>query len=261
MIDIQGKKTLNHIRRKIIDSCYTAKNGHIASSFSVVEAVHGLYNFYAGDIDKFYFLLSKGHAAPCFYSVLNDFDIITDKEFSSFCKFKSSLTAHVSHYVPGVIVSSGALGMGLSIGIGICLANKIEGNRKKVFVLLGDGELNEGSVWESLIYCGGKKIKNIVCLIDNNKLQASKRTSDIIDSELLFSGIKSLGWELVRVDGHDLDEINKMYLYAASCSHPLAVVLDTVKGKGVSFMENDINWHHRQISDEEYLIALNELAL
>ncbi len=261
MSDEQKSKPLNHVRRKILDICYAAKSGHIASSLSVVEIIYGLYDFYSGDCEKFDFILSKGHAAPCLYSVLNDFKILGDKEINSFCKFKSPLTYHVSHHVSGVNVSSGALGMGLSVGIGMCLANKLDKNKKNVYILLGDGEINEGSVWESLLYASAKAIENIVCLIDSNRLQASGATTDIIDSQLIFSGIRSLGWEIVEVEGHNLKAISDSFKYATNFSGPIAIIFNTIKGKAISFMENNPGWHHRQLNDGEYELALKELIV
>jgi transketolase len=258
--NIKHQKIIKDIRLQVLDMCYHTGNGHIASSFSIVEIIYSLYEYYRGNEAEFDFILSKGHGAPCLYSLLHEFGKISKRELKGFCRYGSKLTSHASAHVPGVAVSSGALGLGLSVGIGFCLANKIEKNKKKVYVLVGDGELNEGSVWESLLYAGSSGLDNIICLVDCNKLQASNHTDQIINSKVIFSAIRSMKWKMIRVDGHNLEEIARALSITRKMKGPIMIVFDTVKGKGVSFMENNPFWHHEIPNKEEYLKARLELS-
>lgn len=247
---------LKEIRKSILKSCYMG-GGHIGGSLSIVEILYVLYKDFINN-DKNDFILSKGHAAPGLYSVLRFFSYISKKEYESYGTFGTKLIHHPSVLVNEVRYSSGALGNGLSVGVGMALANKVLKSSKKVFVVMGDGELNEGTAWEGFIYAGSKRITNLVAIIDHNGLQSSDKTNRLIKTKYLIKGIKSLGWKVVSINGHDTNAIksalNNKY------KKPLALVLNTVKGKGVSFMENDVTWHHRKPTEEEYNLAISELS-
>lgn len=247
---------LSNIRRDIVSSIYRG-GGHGGGALSIVEVLYVLYRYYLVD-NRNDFILSKGHAVPALYAVLKFFNIITMEQYDSYGNLGTKLIQHPSIIVEGVKYSSGALGNGLSVGIGMTLANRVLKNKKKVYVVMGDGELNEGTAWEGFMYAGSKKLNNIIALIDHNKLQASDKTKSIIKTNNLIKAIKSLGWKVVNVDGHDVNAIKS--LLDNEYRRPLAVILDTTKGKGVSFMENDVTWHHRKPTEEEFNLALRELV-
>ncbi len=247
------------IRQEIVNVCFNAKSGHIVSSLSCVEMIYAINYFYEGDDKKFDFILSKGHAAPALYAILEKFKKINKEDLYSFCKFKSNLTAHVSWHVPGVQFSSGALGLGLSVGVGFCLANKINKKKKNVYVLIGDGELNEGSVWEALVYAGINKIENLICLVDYNKIQASNYTKNIIDTEKTIDSIRKLGWCVFRCEGHNIKSILTLIKKTIFKKSPIIIFFDTIKGRGVSFMEDDPSWHYKVLNKDDYMQAIKEL--
>lgn len=248
------------LRRKIITQCYIAKAGHIASSFSCLEILYTLYKNFLTD-RKNDFILSKGHAAPALYSVLNHFGYLRDSDYSLFAKYPGILTTHPTHLIPGVQYSSGALGLGLSVGIGMALAKKVKKTKGKVFVLMGDGELNEGSVWEALMYAGSKKINNLIIIIDNNNLQASDQNDKIIKTKPLLMAIQKLGWGIHWVEGHNINAINTLIDKTfTNQQKPIAIIAKTTKGKGVSYMENETTWHHRIPNEVEFKQAIAELS-
>jgi len=248
------------IRKDILNSCYKAGVGHIASSFSVVEILFILYKYFLNNTQND-FILSKGHAAPALYAVLKLFNIISNDEYKNYCQFGSKLTSHPTSCIPSILFSSGALGLGLSVATGITMVNNLENKKRKTFVLMGDGELNEGSVWESLIYVGNKKISNIVVIIDRNNLQASGFTKNIIKIEPLICAVKKLGWSVHKTEGHILSNIKDTLDQIIKNKQPVILILETTKGKGVTFMENNPIWHHKIPNQVEYLLALRELNL
>lgn len=252
---------LKELRRKIITLCYQAKVGHIASSLSCIDVLYVLYKRFLNKQQND-FILSKGHAAPALYTILNKFGYLNDVDYSKYGTYGSKLTSHPTYLIPGIQYSSGALGLGLSVGIGMGLANKINGqNNRKVFVLMGDGELNEGSVWESFVFAGNKKMNNLIVIIDKNNLQASDFTKNIIKTDPLIRAIKKLGWEIIKVNGHDINQVYLAIDQAIVHSiKPVAIISQTTKGKGVSFMENNPAWHHRIPSELEYQQAIRELS-
>ncbi len=257
----QSRADLIKLRRRIVTMCYRAKMGHISSALSCVDVLYVLYkNFLNKNHNDF--ILSKGHAAPGLYVVLNHFKHLKDAELDKFGTLGSALTSHPTCLVPGIQFASGALGLGLSVGVGMSLANKIKGiKNRKTFILIGDGELNEGSVWESLIFAGNNSMKNLIVVLDKNNIQASDYSKNIIKTDPLIKSIKKLGWNTVFTDGHDTEKILTTINSVFNSQKPTLIITNTIKGKGVSFMENDPAWHHRNPTEEEFNLAIKELTL
>lgn len=251
-------ENLKAIRRDILKSCYQG-GGHIGGSFSIVEVLYVLYSdFLKADQDDF--ILSKGHAVPALYAILKHFGILSQEKYDSYGRSGTHLIQHPSILVPGIKYSSGALGNGLSVAAGMALSNKLANNTSNVFVLLGDGELNEGSTWEGFSYIGSKQLSSVIAFLDKNNLQASDKTKKFLKTDKLIRAVRSLGWKMVSVDGHNVNEIKRTTTQAIQFNKPCLIVLNTIKGKGVSYMENNVSWHHRKPTKEEYEIGIKELT-
>tara|TARA_B100001063_G_C16754216_1_gene552121 strand:+ start:1299 stop:2093 length:795 start_codon:yes stop_codon:yes gene_type:complete len=250
------------IRKKIIYLSYKAKTAHLASSLSCVDLMVTIYEdflkFNKKKISKNIFILSKGHAAMALYSILNYKKIISNTVFESYSKVGSILEEHPTHNIPSVSVATGSLGHGLSVGCGMALSFKLKRLKKKIYVLLSDGECNEGSVWEAFLFAAANKLNNLVVIIDYNKWQATGRTDKILKLGNLKKKLESFGFAAHEIDGHNFAQIKKN-LKKTSKSKPLAVIANTVKGKGVSFMEDDNNWHYRSPDKKDYLRAIKEI--
>lgn len=254
------------IRRTVLKMVHDTKSPHIGSAFSCVEALvvlfNGVMNVSPGDTsnpDRDRFIMSKGHACAALYATLAEFDFCTDEDICAFAVDDGVFEEHPSiDQARGIEVSTGSLGHGLSIGAGMALAGSIDGKKYRVFVLLSDGELNEGSVWEAVMFASHHRLSNLVALIDVNGMQALGHTRDVIDLEPVADKWRAFGWHTQEVDGHDLIEIGRA-LSSLDPLRPNAIVLKTVKGKGVSFMEDNILWHYRAPDDREYEQALEEL--
>lgn len=255
------------IRKTILDMIYKTKSPHIGSSFSIVEALVALYFKFLNispddtfDPERDRFILSKGHGCPAFYAVLAERGFISREELNGFAVNDGILEQHPSRdLIKGIEVSTGSLGHGLSIGTGMALACKVDKKQYKVYVLLSDGELNEGSVWEAIMFAGHHKLNNLAAFVDYNKIQALGCVRDIIDLEPLGEKWRSFGWCVQEIDGHNFEQIFNS-LNSLSSEKPNVIILNTVKGKGVSFMENQLLWHYRAPNDEEYELALKELS-
>lgn len=250
---------------------HAAKSGHPGGSLSCVEILSVLYNkimFVPTDWKKsadFHkrdrFILSKGHASAALYSVLAQKGFFPVEELMTFRKLGSRLQGHPSTRtgLEGIEVSTGSLGQGLSIATGVALALKLNNNPANVFVLLGDGEMQEGSVWEALMSAAHKKLDNLIIVIDKNNLQIDGDTNDVKSLEPLNDKLESFGWNTKEVDGHNEDELEKAFIEAKKSTKPFAVIANTIKGKGVSYMENNAGWHGKAPNDDELKIALEEL--
>ncbi len=248
-----------------------AKSGHPGGSLSCVEILSVLYNKVmfvppewkkSPDFQKRdRFILSKGHASAALYSTLANKGFFAHDELFTFRKLASRLQGHPSTRLglEGIEVSTGSLGQGLSIAVGIALALKLNANSAKVFVLLGDGEMQEGSVWEALMSASHKKLDNLIIVIDRNKLQIDGDTDDVKSLEPLDKKLQAFGWECMEVDGHNEDELENAFNVAKSSGVPFAIIANTLKGKGVSFMENNVGWHGKAPNDDELKRALEEL--
>lgn len=256
------------IRRNIIEMAYTTGNtgAHLGGSLSIVELLAGLYigniRFKADDLNwegRDRVILSKGHAAMALYSTLAEAGIIGAEELSSFKKDGSRLGGHPSlNGLPGIEYASGSLGQGLSLGVGVCLALRRKNNLKsRVFVFLGDGECQEGSVWEAAASASHFELNQLVAVVDMNAIQYDGFTSEVMNMSPFENKWKDFGWDVITVNGHNVEEVLKSYENRGD--KPLAIIAYTVKGKGISFMENNWRYHNASLSKELYEKSIAEL--
>lgn len=259
--------TSREVRKTILRLSHGTKSPHIGSSLSIVEILVALYFTFLNvspdhmqEFNRDRFILSKGHACAALYAVLAERGFIVADELNKFAVADGVFEQHPNIDCDrGIEVSSGALGHGLSIGAGMALAGKIKRLPYKVVVLLSDGELNEGSVWEAVMFSAHHKLDNLLALVDANKMQALGFTKDILDLEPIEDKWKAFGWCTQTIDGHDFAQILNALDNLAK-DRPNAVILNAVKGKGISFMEDNILWHYRAPDDDEYQRALEELG-
>jgi transketolase len=249
----------NILRKKVIDMVVAKKSGHIGGAFSMAELTSVLYeDFDIGGKDKL--ILSKGHAVPILYAALHELGKISDKELDLFREIDSPLQGHPDkERLPLMDATTGSLGQGLSIAIGHSIGKNLRNEDGTIFCILGDGELQEGQIWEALLYYPKTTLNNLICIVDWNKGQNDGYTEDFsIMYENLEERISSFGWDTRIVDGHDMEKISNELTDIGN--KPVCLILDTVKGKGVSFMENPA-WHCKVPTDEEYEIAMKELGV
>ena len=258
----------NRIRRNILKMVHNAKSGHIGGSLSSVELLVTLFEIMKKDSknhkneNRDRFVLSKGHASPVYYAVLAEYGFIPKDELMTFRKLGSRLQGHPSNlYLDCVDVPTGSLGQGLSMACGIALSLKLDNNPARVYCLLGDGELQEGSCWEAFMNADTHKLNNVVAIIDRNRLQIDGNTEDIKALDILYNKIASFNWSVIEIDGHNSTQIISAYLKAKNSDKPTAIIANTVKGRGVSFMENNPSWHGKAPNDEELRLALKELEV
>ncbi len=258
------KKICNKLRLKCLEIIFRTKASHIGSIYSCLDIIVYIYSY----IIKFNkrkpnhdFIMSKGHAGLAVYLVLYYKKIISEKKLSTYYQNGSFLSGHVSHYKnPGIEVSTGSLGHGLSIGCGYALANKINNSDKKTFVLMSDGECNEGSVWEAVLFASHSKLKNLVCIIDFNNLQSLDTIKNTLNTLPLDKKFKSFGWNVAKINGHSFKDFLKVFSRKSKNSQPLCVIAKTIKGRGVSFMENNVLWHYRSPNLDELKLANLEIS-
>ena len=265
------KNFTNAIRCDILKMIHNAKSGHPGGALSCCDILAVLYKKVLNvplDWDKSpkfaerdRFILSKGHASPALYATLAHCGYFSKNLLKGFRMLGSKLQGHPSSraQLPGIEVSTGSLGQGLSIGVGIALALRLDKINSKVFVLMGDGEMQEGSVWESLMNANARKLTNLVVIVDKNNLQIDGAVSDIKTLEPLDEKLKAFGFEVYTIDGHNYEEIEKTLLKAKKSNKLCAIIANTIKGKGVSFMENVAGWHGKAPNDEQLKTALEEL--
>jgi len=255
------------IRQKIIEIAFKNKGSHIGCSLGIVEILVSLY-FNVLKIDpqipdgkkRDRFILSKGHACLALYATLAKRGFFAEEKLDSYFTNGSNIAGHITlGSLPGLEATAGSLGHGLSIGLGIAIAETYQKTGAKVFVLAGDGECEEGSVWEAIMYAGNHNINNLILIIDYNNLQIMGKPSEISGLDNLADKIKAFGWNTVSVNGHNIDELNA--ILSQKNNRPLAVIAKTTKGKGVSFMENQAEWHSKPLNDEDYQKAMEELKL
>jgi transketolase len=256
------------IRREIIEEVHCGGSGHIGGALSCVEILATLYFAILnlrpdepGWSGRDRFILSKGHAAPALYAVLAERGFFPTDELKTFTLSGTRLQKHLDmNRVPGIDVSSGSLGQGLSIAIGMALADRMDCNPRHTYCLIGDGESQEGQVWEATLAGAHFKLDRLIVFLDNNHMQVDGFTQDIMKLEPVVSKWESFGWNVQRIDGHDIEQIMRATQQAKRTqSKPHVIVCDTVKGKGIHFMENRVEWHSHPIYDEEYLKAMQDL--
>lgn len=262
------KNKAKEIRRDIIQMIYDANSGHPGGSLSIADMIAALYfNVLNHDParpdweDRDRFILSKGHACPAMYSAMAKTGYFPHEELKTLRKIDSRIQGHPEvRKLPGVEASTGSLGQGLSIGAGLALGAKMQGKNYRSFVMTGDGELDEGQVWEAALFCGNKKIDNLVAIVDSNKQQLDGWIADIAPLEPLDDKWKSFGWEVIEIDGHDMDQILAAFQKAETIKgKPTVIIANTIKGKGVSFMENNLDFHGAAPTKEQYEKAMEEL--
>lgn len=256
-------------RCSILKMIHCAKSGHPGGGLSSVEIMTVLYNKVMKNYSEWdkspnhserdRFVLSKGHASATLYAVLAQKGYFPESELMTFRQIHSRLQGHPNTHIPGVEVATGSLGQGLSMGCGIALSLKLDKNPAHVFVLMGDGELQEGSCWEAFMHAPHRKLNNITAIIDRNNLQIDGMTEKIKDLNPLDAKLRAFNWEVIEVDGHDVVQLVEALEKSKKSDKPTAIIANTVKGKGVSFMENQCGWHGKAPSEEDCQRALEEL--
>ncbi|MEW6103061.1 MAG: transketolase [bacterium] len=263
-------KKAKELRKTIFRTICKGGGGHIPSSLSIVEILTVLYykilnidNKNPKDPQRDRFILSKGHGCVALYAILADKGFFDKENLDTFGMRGSILGGHPDMYkIPGVEASTGALGHGFPFGVGIALAGKMDKKKYRVFVLLGDGECQEGSVWEAALFAPQYKLDNLIAIIDYNKLQAIDWVDNIISLKPLVDKWKAFGWETKEVDGHNISEMQDVFFSLPLVyDKPTLIVAHTTKGKGISFMKNVPVWHYRMPNKEEMAIAFKELGL
>ena len=269
--DVRDPKTLAWlIRRNGLEMTHLSRGSHIGSVLSVAEIIAVLYSSvlnvdpkYPNKPDRDRLILSKGHAGSAVYAALAETGFFPVEQLKTHYANGSILSGHVSHKgVPGVEVSTGSLGHGLGVGTGMALGAKMDGAQWRTYVVLGDGECDEGSVWESALQAAQYKLDRLIAVVDYNHMQSLATVADTLKLEPFEQKWKDFGWNAESVDGHDTDALQAAFARAkenAGSRKPYVILAHTVKGKGISFMENNILWHYRTPQGEEYEAALKEL--
>ena len=270
-MDASMKKDLQKIackvRMGVIEGTYNAKSGHPGGSLSISDTLTYLY-FNKMNVDpkapdaqdRDRFVLSKGHTAPALYSVLAQKGFFSVDELKSLRHIGAMLQGHPCIHIPGVDMSSGSLGQGISAACGMALAAKLDGKSYNVYTVLGDGEIEEGQVWEAAMFAAHYGLGNLVAVVDNNGLQIDGPISEVCSPEPITDKFAAFGWHVITMDGHDFDSIEAAFDEASKVNDkPVAIIQKSVKGKGVSFMENQASWHGAAPNDEQYEIAMADL--
>jgi len=257
-------------RCSIIKMITCAKSGHPGGGLSAADILTVLYNKCLKNFPEWdkspnhnerdRFVLSKGHASATLYAVLSQLGYFPDSELMTFRQLGSRLQGHPNTHIPGVEVPTGSLGQGLSMACGIAMALKLDKNPAHVFTLMGDGELQEGSCWEAFMHAPHRKLNNLTAIIDRNNLQIDGSTEQIKDINPLDKKLEAFNWEVVEIDGHNVEEIYEALENSKKSDKPTAIIANTVKGKGVSFMENQCGWHGKAPSDLDCQNALDEIG-
>lgn len=257
------------LRKTILRMANAGGSAHLGSSLSLVEILAVLYQDYVrlnwedrGDRSRDILGLSKGHGVMALYACFAEFGWIGDHEIEGYFGPGNQLKGLASVHVPGIEVSGGSLGHGLSVCTGMALAAQLQAVDRRVFAVLGDGELNEGSVWESLAFAAHRKLRNLVVIIDANGYQAMGKSSEVLDMESYQVKLEAFGLETWEVDGHDRQALKAVFTKAVASSdgRPKAVVARTIKGKGISFMENNNEWHYQRLEPHTFAASMKELA-
>lgn len=256
-------------RKELLELLYHAQTGHPGGSLSCTEILTTLYFSIMNvdpnnpqKMDRDRFILSKGHAAPMLYLILAEKGFFPKDELSTFRQCGSRLQGHpCAHKLPGIDLSTGPLGLGLSAGVGMALASELSGVPYHTFVLLGDGEIQEGAVWEAAMTAAKYKPKRLTAIIDRNKVQLDGTIDEIMPEENLAERFEAFGWNVLQADGHNISQIFDAISQAKLQEYPTVILADTVKGKGISFMEGKNEWHGKAISAEDYSQARQELEV
>lgn len=253
-------------RREVLRIIAHAGAGHTGGSLSCIDILNVLYNRVLRispaaprDPARDRYVQSKGHSVEALYVVLADRGFFPRSTLDDLCAYASPLVGHPTRKAPGIEMNTGALGHGLSISVGMAIAGKLDDAAYRVFTLLGDGELAEGSNWEAAMAAAHHRLDNLTAIVDRNSLQITGRTCDVCNTEPLDEKFASFGWDVRVVDGHDVAQLTAALAGGGEPRRPTCVIANTVKGRGVSFMEDDVRWHHGVPNDEQYRVALAEL--
>ncbi len=268
MNKLELQKMANEIRKGIVTAVHSAKSGHPGGSLSAADIFTYLY-FEEMNIDpknpakegRDRFVLSKGHVAPAYYATLAHRGFFPVEDLITLRKVGSYLQGHPDKkHIPGVDMSSGSLGQGVSTAVGMALSAKMSNEDYRAYTLLGDGEIQEGQVWEAAMFSGARKLDNLVVIVDNNGLQIDGNIDDVCSPYPIDKKFEAFNFHVINIDGHDFDQIASALAEArATKGMPTAIIAKTVKGKGVSFMENQASWHGTAPNDEQYKVAMEDL--
>ena len=253
------------MRRWIVEQSLASNVGHIGSALSIVEIITVLFEAVMRDpgsshADRDRFVLGKGHAALALYCALRSRGIVSDEQFATYCGNDSLLGVHPEAFLPGVDVSTGSLGQGLSVGCGLAVALRERGLHSRVFVLVSDAECNEGQTWEAAMFAAHHKLGNVTAIVDLNGLQAMGHTAEVLSMSNMAGRWESFGWSAEDIDGHDIAALRLALDPALTTDRPRVIVAHTRLGKGVTFMENRLEWHYRNLTPELAAQALTELG-
>jgi len=256
------------IRKNVLKMVYEAKASHVGGALSMADILAVLYNgvmvldpsnpsWEKRDI----FLLSKGHSCVAVYAALALKGYFPLENLDSFAQDGSFFLSHTSHKIPGVELSTGSLGHALSVGCGLALSYAIKDNNRKVYCIVSEGDLNEGSTWEAILFAPHHKLDNLIVIVDYNKIQSFGNVEDVLGLELLHDKFTSFGWDVYQINGHDHKKLYETFnlISESTSKKPSVVIADTIKGKGVDFMENQLLWHYKSPSQEQYLEAINQI--
>ena len=265
-IRILESKSIQY-RKTILSLIYSAKAGHTGGSLSCVDLLNVLYNQIMNistenfsDYNRDHYVHSKGHSVEALYAVLQDLGFFTLDELNTIEKYNSPFIGHPTRTIPGIEQNTGALGHGLSLAVGMALAAKMDNRNNRVFTIMGDGELTEGSIWEASASAANYKLDNLVAIVDRNTLQISGRTEAVMAMESLEEKFTAFGFSVRHVNGNDVRALTALFgTLPFESGKPNLVIAHTIKGKGISFMEDNVAWHHHVPTNEEYALALKEL--
>lgn len=260
--------TPSYLRKIILDMAFAGSTVHVPCAFSIVEMVSVLYSKFINvgdsptDPRRDYFVLSKGHGVMAVYACLKEIGWLSQDDLENYFKDGTALKGLSDCHVPGLEVTSGSLGHGLSVAVGLALGLKLKKSNQKVFCIVGDGESNEGAIWEAILFAAHWKLNNLIIIFDCNGYQAMGTTDEIMNLGSMQNKLKSFDFETVEINGHSEAELTASLekLLKSESTQPKAIISQTVKGKGVSFMESKNNWHYTRLTPETYKSALKELG-
>ena len=263
------KRISNNVRKSIVEEVYSAQSGHPGGALSCADILTVLYFNQMNidpekkdDLDRDRLVLSKGHASAALYAVLAERGYFSKDELKGFRKLGSMLQGHPDmKHIPGVDMTAGSLGQGLSVANGMAISSKLDERGFRVYCIVGDGEIEEGQIWEAAMASAHYKLDNLCLVVDNNNLQIDGKVSDVMSVYPLKEKFEAFGFEVFEVDGNDIDELITVFDKAKTVKEkPTAIIAKTIKGKGVSFMENKADWHGKAPNDEEYKTAIEDLS-
>jgi transketolase len=257
------------LRKTVLDMAYAGSTVHIGCAFSIIEILAVLYRKYLSypennplNSDRDYLILSKGHGVMAQYACMREMGWLSEEAIAQYFSDGSDLKGLSDSRIPGLEVTSGSLGHGFSVGVGLALGSKLRNTEQKTYAVVGDGEINEGPIWEGALFAGHHRLKNFMVIVDANGFQAMGPTDEIIALGSIEQKFASFDFEAITIDGHDEAAIEKAIsgLWSSNSNKPKALIAKTIKGKGVSFMENNNIWHYTRLSDATYLDALKEVT-